>query len=258
MSLTEAVVLAIVQGLTEFLPISSSGHLVLVEKLLGPSDTDPVGFIVLLHLASALAVVCFARKEIASLPTTAGRPLLILLIVGTIPAAVLGVALNDWIESLFAPNTAVVGGGLLFTAAILWVADRSGGGSAEYATFGPVRASGVGLAQAVAMVPGVSRSGSTLCAGMLLGFGREQAVRFSFLLSVPIIMGAGAKKILDGDSARSMVSFEAVVGFFVCFLVSLAALQILIRVVRNKKLSYFSIYCAALGAAGILWHWVGG
>ncbi|MEN0111975.1 MAG: undecaprenyl-diphosphate phosphatase [Planctomycetota bacterium] len=254
----EILVLAVVQGLTEFLPVSSSGHLVVanavLERLGMPPAKDLVEVSIALHLGTLASVLVYYRREVARL-LGEDRRVLPLLIVGTIPAAVVGVGLKKGL-----PETAsdavlenVLLAGLMFpvTAAILWAASRRTEGDEEYRRISWVRALLVGAAQALAILPGVSRSGATIAAGLGVGLGRESASTFAFLLAIPAILGAGVLEGLDvlKDGSTGTPIDRLAVGFAVSFAVGWAALALLIRFVKRGRLAVFGWYLVPLGVA---------
>lgn len=256
MGWTEAILLAIVQGLTEFLPVSSSGHLVLGGALLGMQPSDVVLYTVILHLASAAAIAVAYRKDWLALLKSEGKALWLPIIVGTVPAALIGVLFEDAVEeALTSPLLAAAM--LLVTAAMLLVAQATDRGERTVEEGGLGRAVGVGLAQALAMLPGISRSGSCLATGIYAGFERTQAVRFAFLLGLPIICGAGGWKLLKialgKEPATGVTAGPAVAGFIVCALVSFAAIKMLQWVVAKRRLWVFSVWCVLVGVSSLVW-----
>lgn len=253
-TLVEAILLGLVQGLTEFLPISSSGHLALLQALLGWEDPEAnLVFTVAVHLGSLLAVLVFVRREILAMFTTRPR-LLLVLIVATLPIVVVGPFAKGAVEAL-ATDLLAVGACLLGTAGILLLARRVGQGTAEAAALPLPRALLPGLGQLLAILPGVSRSGSSLVAGMAAGLEREQAVRFSFLMAGPAIAGAGLFLALDGGWDNGAIPVGAVLaGGAVSFVMSLLAMKLMVRVVVRERLSWFALYCACVGALAIVLH----
>lgn len=257
--------LGLVQGLTEFLPVSSSGHLVLVEHLLGAREAT-VGFEVFLHLATLLAATIELRPELGRIfaflasslgirwvslrsdDLREGRRLFIALVIGTLPAIVAGILFKPAIESFF-DSPRFVGFALLFTGVVLL--------STRFAPKGPGpvdagSALAIGLAQALALMPGVSRSGMTLAAGLFSGVKREKVVRFSFLLSLPAILGASILQLRDDASLGSIPIVTLIVAFVTALVSGWVAMQLLLRVVIAGRLSYFGLYCIAVGTAALL------
>ena len=247
MNILEAILLGIIQGLTEFLPISSSGHLAVVERLLGRDV--PLAFDVLLHFASLAAVVIVLWGDLWSL-LTMRRRLILPLIIGTIPAGLAGVLLGDRLENA-KHDMLVVGCCFIVTGVALAVGERlarSRTAARSLTGIGLVDALIVGLAQAVALLPGVSRSGMTISAGRMRGVSREDCVRFSFLLAVPVIAGAGvleAPKMLKmaGGVGAASLAAGAVAGLAA----SILAIKLLLGIVRRASVGVFSYYCLPLG-----------
>jgi undecaprenyl-diphosphatase len=270
MSYLEALVLGLVQGLTEFLPISSSGHLVLVPYMLG-WDQPSTTFDLVLHVGTLVAVVVYFRKELAAIieafikprPESAmERRLGTMVVVGTIPAVIAGLLLEKTFESFFS-NPSEVAGFLLVTGLLLIVTGfmMEGAELAGRARKGTDKlrlkdALIIGLMQAAAIAPGISRSGATIATGLFLGFNREAAARYSFLLSIPIIAGAAAFQLRHGiDTAGASASVLAV-GFLAAALSGFAAVKFLMAYIREHGLKVFAYYCWVLGAIIIIWHLV--
>lgn len=245
----EALVLAVVQGLTEFLPVSSSGHLILVREFFGFDTHGSLAFDALLHLATSLAVVVYFRKDLARVvaslfhPSTENRTLLWALVFGTVPAAVAGFLLEGFVETSFRDGAlvawALIAGSLLFIAAEKW-------GKADKAL---TSHSGfwIGVFQALALIPGISRSGASISGGLLLGMPREEATRFAFLLSFPILFGAGLKKLFDvlGGSAAVALG-PAVLGSITAFLIGILAIHFMLQFLKHHTLYPFVVYRVAL------------
>lgn len=264
MSLLQALVLGLVQGLTEFIPISSSGHLVLVPWALGWPAPE-LAFDTTLHLGTLAAVLAFfandylvlARAWLSSLRSPksidTNARLAWFLIIGTIPAVVAGVLLESWFEQMFT-QPALVGVFLLITAALLFVAEKVGRQELDLSALGIKSAVSIGLAQALAICPGISRSGATISAGMAFGLDRRAAARFSFLLSSPIILGAAISQILPLLSSGLALDQIGVllVGFVVAAVSGYLCIGFLLRYLATRGLWVFSVYCAAIGLATIL------
>jgi undecaprenyl-diphosphatase len=247
----DAVLLGLVQGLTEFLPISSSGHLVLFQEWLGWKDpSQNLAFNIAVHVGSLGAVLVFVWREIKASLTTQPRLLLVLVItvVPLIVAALLGA--KDLLEGL-AGNLALVGCFLLGTSAILVVAQRLPGGKGTIERIPYGRAFLVALAQVLAILPGISRSGSTLTAGLGVGLEREEAVRFAFLMAAPAIAGAAMLMVLEGGGTGSLPVGPLAAGVVVSFLASLVAMKLMVGVVVKRRLGWFALYCAAIGIFAI-------
>jgi undecaprenyl-diphosphatase len=255
----ESIILGIVQGLTEFLPISSSGHLVIVPALFGWKD-PALTFDLVLHLGTLIAVVFAFRTDLWLLlqgllgrgddPATARRTI-VLLAIGSVPAAVAGLAFGSFFEKRFEdPVTATFF--LYATAAILlgaeWVIRRGEGHD-------PVdgrRSVLIGTAQAVSILPGISRSGSTIAAGLVQKVSRESATRFSFLLSIPAIAGAVATKIPDVANGHFRVTGPVVAGFFAAMIVGWVAIEWLLRYVRTHSFVVFSVYLVVFATISLV------
>jgi len=262
----QAIVLGLVQGLTEFLPISSSGHLVLVPEFLG-IPAPPLSFDVMLHLATVVAVGGYFARDLYSMAgaffwpkrlkpgsVKQWRRLGLWLVIGTVPAGLAGVFLGDFFESLF-ESTLAVGAFLVVTAILMAVADYVSGRavtSRSVDDMGLIDALIVGCFQALAIAPGLSRSGSTISGGMFLGLDRTAAARFSFLLSVPIIAGAGLLHAKDISAGFSEGTAVYVAGAVAALLSGLFAVHFMLRFLRSHRLRVFSIYTAALGVLVIL------
>jgi undecaprenyl-diphosphatase len=259
MNLFESIILGIVQGLTEFLPISSSAHLALLEQAFGVQDKLQLA--ILLHFGSVIAIIVAMRREIKRILTRQLR-FVGLLIVGTIPAGVAGLLLKSKVESVF-ESTSVIGICLIMTGFVLWltrfrkVSPASGCdgnvNSSSEAMCGHitvVNALLIGLAQALAILPGVSRSGITIAAGIFLGVDRGEAARFSFLLAVISILGATAVEVMGATShvhLNPQVLTFSVVGIVFSFVASYFAIKCIFKVVRTRNFSLFAIYCWVLG-----------
>jgi len=248
----EAILLGLVQGLTEFLPVSSSGHLALFQALLGWEDPEAnLSFNIAVHMGSLVAVLVFVRKEIIAMLSTAPR-LILVLSVATLPivVAVMGTPAKEVVQDL-SSNIIWVGALLLCTSAILVVAMRIPDGDTEAPRLGLSRAAMVGVAQILAILPGISRSGTTLTAGMGVGLQREHAVRFAFLMAVPAIGGAFVFMVKDGGLAGDLSLGPMLAGAVVSFFASLLAMKLMVGVVQRRRLGWFAIYCAAVGLLAI-------
>lgn len=247
--------LGLVQGLTEFLPVSSSGHLVLAQEYLGVRAPGIV-LEVALHLATALAILLYFRRRLVDIFRGAagergrGGRFLALIAVASVPAAAVGLLLEDQVAAIF-ERPRLVGAALLFTAAALFLSTVIRRGRLRAADLGFAGAIAIGLAQALAIAPGVSRSGMTIVAGLLVGLAGEEAATFSFLLSVPAVGGAA---LLE---ARKIESFPGnwpalALAFAVAFLAGLAAIYVVLATVRGRRFTWFGVYCAAVGIAALL------
>lgn len=272
-TLIQALVLGIVQGLTEFLPISSSGHLIVVPAFLGWTDPfiESLAFSVMLHLGTLVALLVYFRGDWLRLVPAglaaardrsfAGDPdrrLAWLIGVTTLPAVAAGLVLNDPIETVFREPrlvavTLVVGG------AILWLAERWGSRRLGIGDITFPIALGVGVAQALALVPGISRSGISISAGMLAGLRREPAARFSFLMATPITAMAGAyqtRKLLTGEAGVAVDLGPMIVGMAAACVAGLLAIAVLLRFLRSNSTTVFVLYRVLLSTAIVVW-WLG-
>lgn len=260
MSTLQAVVLAIVQAVTEFLPISSSGHLILVPRFLGWPDQG-LSFDVATHAGTLLAILLYFRRDVIDLvlgfftgkPRTlhveyAPRPMATAIILGTIPAGVAGLLLKDWIAGE-ARNPLLIAGTAIFYGLLLGLADRKGEKYREIASVSYLDAIIIGLAQALALVPGTSRSGITMTAALFLGLTRPAAARFSFLLSIPITAAACLMDAVDliqagGDRAQYV---PMAIGLAVSAVAGYAVIALLLAWLRRQPLTVFVVYRVILG-----------
>jgi undecaprenyl-diphosphatase len=256
------IVLGLLQGLTEFLPISSSGHLVVVPAVLG-WDEPSLTFDVLLHLGTLVAVVIYFRHELIGLAlgilgrgmdAPAARRMALYLAIGTVPAAVAGLVLGDFFEGLFeSPYTTCAE--LVATALVLLALERLGERTRRRPLDAGV-ATGVGVAQAVAILPGISRSGATIGAGLALGLPREESTRFSFLLSIPAIAGAGVLSLADVAGGGLDITAGVVAGVIASGVAGYLSIGVLIRFVRTHSLTVFAIYLLVMAPLSALIIWL--
>jgi undecaprenyl-diphosphatase len=251
-TLLEVFILAIVQGLTEWLPISSSGHLVITQKLLGLNL--PLIYSVILHFGTLIVVLTVFRKDIADIikamakhdfQTQQGK-LALFIVVGSIPTAIVGFVLHDFFESLFS-NLPVVGAALVITGAMLFISEKRTGNKKMNTTDSML----IGLAQAIAIIPGISRSGATISTALLRKIDKTTAFKYSFLLSAPAIAGAtfmeSQKLVLNNINPLPLL-----LGAIISMIVGYASLKLLQKIVMNEKIHLFSIYCWLAGATIIL------
>ena len=260
MGILEAIILGIVQGLTEFLPVSSSGHLEIVKAIFGNEDVGELSMIttVVLHFATALSTIVIFRKDVAEIlkglfQFKKNNELMFSLkiILSMIPAAFIGFFFEDVIDSFFNSQILLVGFMLLITGLILFLADKAKNTNKDVSF---KNAFIIGIAQAIAILPGVSRSGATIGTSVLLGIDREKSARFSFLMVVPLIFGKIAKDLLDGAfTSGNMPILSLSLGFVAAFVTGLVACTWMISIVKKSKLSYFSIYCFVVGTIAIIW-----
>lgn len=270
MDFLEGLLLGIIQGLTEFLPVSSSGHLVLMQHLLGwdklPLDVV-LTFDTTVHLGTLAAVVVVFWRDLRDLLTAwwhglrRGKPLETStsrlawwIVLGTIPAVLAGLLLEDIFEQLFGTPRAV-GGFLLLTAMILLLSERLGRRQRDLETLTWLDSLLIGFGQAAAIAPGLSRSGATIATGMFRELERKEATRFSFLLSVPIIAGTGllqlAKWVLGAESAQ-FAALPMLVGFLAAAISGYAAIRFLLNYVQRRPLYPFALYCAIVGLVALV------
>ena len=269
MSFIIAIILGIVQGLTEFLPVSSSGHLVLFQKLLGFKGPTLV-MDTALHVGTLIAVIVFVRTEIISiikdLPQ-AGRfiirgsffkawtevtwfRILILVGIATIPAGVIGCLFKDWFESLF-ESASTVGGMLMITGIILLGSRLLPSPKLSLETFGILRAIIIGFAQAIAIIPGISRSGVTIVSGIACRFSKEDAARFSFLLSIPTIGGAAFLQLRKLSSLSLHEIQTILLGLAISAVVGYLSLTLLIRLLKSERFHFIGFYCLLVGGIAV-------
>ncbi len=258
MSSIEAAVLGIIQGLTEFLPVSSSGHLEIGKAIFGDSSLpqESLTFTVILHFATALSTLVIFRKEVIAIFKGLFQfrwndefIFSLKIVLSMIPAALVGLFLEEQLEAFFGGQILVVGFMLLITALLLLLADKAKNTSKNVSYKNAIV---IGVSQAIAMLPGISRSGATISTSVLLGIDRTQAARFSFLMVVPLIFGKVGKDLLSGEMASGTSEFlPLAIGFLAAFLSGLLACQWMIALVKKSKLTYFSIYCAVVGTIAI-------
>jgi undecaprenyl-diphosphatase len=258
MDILEAIILGIVQGLTEFLPVSSSGHLELAKAILGDTSVpeESLTFTVVLHFATALSTLVIFRKEVAEIlkglfqfKWNDQTKFSLKIIISMIPAVVVGLLFEEQLEAFFGGKILLVGVMLLVTAILLLLADKAKNTNKEVSFTNSVI---IGISQAIAMLPGISRSGATISTSVLLGIDRTKAARFSFLMVVPLIFGKIGKDVLSGDlnfQSSEMLPISA--GFIAAFLAGILACKWMIALVKKSKLSYFSLYCAIVGFIAI-------
>lgn len=257
MLIFQIVVLALIQGITEFLPISSSGHLLLVPALTGWPDQGVLTD-VMVHMGSFLAVVVYFWRDCMNMlmglidmvqgKSSAWGRLALLIVLGTIPAVVLGVILDKLgFMELVRQMPEVVAWNAIIFGILLYVCDRFGLSIRRMSDMSLAPALIIGVAQAIALVPGVSRSGITMTAARALGFERPEAARFAFLLGIPAIAGAGVFKLGDAVSTGTPISFGMILTAILTFFVALGTITVLMKLVRHVSFLPFAVYRVALG-----------
>lgn len=249
-----------VQGLTEFLPISSSGHLVFFQFLFG-LEKSQLFFDVMLHLGTLFAVLIYLRTDISKivqgvLLTLMGKEkgnpnwkLFLLIILATIPTGLIGIIFRDWFETLFF-KPRVVGIMLLITGLVLWLTHYTKKTGKTIKKMGWMDSILIGMAQGLAIIPGISRSGATISTGLFCGLEREFSGKFSFLLSIPAVLGATLLEFRKVESSSEV--WIGLVGMATAFCVGLVALKFLMKIIRKGKLFIFSYYCWGMGILMII------
>ena len=271
-----ALILGIIQGLTEYLPVSSSGHIELGKYLMGTKIEENTTFTVVLHFATVLSTIVVFRRDISTIikglfqfENNDAFQFSIKVIISMIPAAVVGIVFNDQIESLFIGNILLVGLMLWVTALLLFFAERDKSKliknneiidanlKNQYSDVTFLHSLWIGIAQAIAILPGVSRSGATISTAILLNVNRNEAARFSFLMVIPLIMGKVAKDLLDGKfSMQNEETFNMFIGFIAAFVVGIFACNWMLNIVKKGKLTYFALYCTIVGTIAVVFSFV--
>lgn len=260
MGIIEAIIIGVIQGLTEFLPVSSSGHIELSKAILGVEveGEENVLFTVVLHAATALSTIVIFRKDILEIIVGLLKfkwneefKFSLKVLISMVPAAFIGIVFKDEIDLFFNDQILLVGLMLLFTGLILYLADKA---KKTGKNVGFLSSLIIGLSQAVAILPGISRSGATIGTAVLLGIDKTKAAKFSFLMVVPLIFGKMAKEILDGGlesfNSEDIAAYSS--GFLAAFFVGLAACTWMISLVKKSQLKYFSYYCFVVGTIAII------
>ncbi|MBP3758380.1 MAG: undecaprenyl-diphosphatase UppP [Firmicutes bacterium] len=273
MTYLQAVILGLVQGLAEFLPISSSGHLAILENFFGIKEDSMLFFAVMLHFGTLLSVFVVFWKDIVELfkeliltikdligrkglrlDERPIRKLGVMIIVSCIPTAIIGFAFGDIFEGIYS-KPILIGVMFIITGLLLLAAETWGGGNRNINNLNYRNSIFIGIVQGLAIIPGISRSGSTLFASLLCKLDREFAVKFVFLISIPTILGSFILELPDGlkEGVTGQMWGPVIVGMLVAFLSGLFAVKVMLKVVANKKLKYFSIYLFVLAAAVIIY-----
>ena len=259
MDVLNAIILGIIQGLTEFLPVSSSGHLEIFKVILGDNKlpNESLLMTVILHFATACSTIVVFKDDIKDLilglfsfEKNDSFWFSVKIILSMVPAVFVGFFFESEIESLFNGNLTIVGSMLILTGALLFLADKAKPSEKKISLSSSLL---VGIAQAIAIIPGISRSGATISTAVILGIDKENAAKFSFLMVVPLIIG---KVIKDITSAETIVNnesiFPLIIGFVFAFITGMIACKWMIKLVKNSKLKYFSIYCFLVGIFSII------
>ena len=251
----EAFLLGIVQGLTEFLPISSSGHIEISKVILGSSFDKNEGllFTIILHFATALSTMFIFRKDIIDIfkglltkKWNESKKFSLSILISMIPAVFIGLLYENFINSLFNGSLILVAAMLYITGLLLFLSDFLKLKKKEITYKNSFI---IGLAQAIAILPGISRSGATIATSVIMGIDREKAARFSFIMVIPLIFGSMAKSIIDnGITFENFDLFSVALGFISAFITGLIACKWMISLVKKSKLYYFSIYCCIVGS----------
>lgn len=265
MDIIQGIIIGIVQGLTEFLPVSSSAHLVFIQNILGVESS--LAFDTFLHLGSLLAVLWFFRGDIIKMIKSwwlsigdllQGRfrqgfiddpykRLAWYVILATIPVGLVGVLFEDSIDALFAGALYVPAFFLFVTGTILYLSQRMVSGEVNFNNVGPKEALFMGLGQACAILPGLSRSGTTIAAGLVIGLDKEFAAKFSFILSIPAILGAFLLQLKDIGSAMDVNFLPIFLGFVAAFIAGYAAIKWMLELIQKRSLDIFAYYCWIVG-----------
>lgn len=257
--LLKALVLGIIQGLTEFLPVSSSGHLEIAKWVMQDDSlaAESMLMTVTLHAATALATIVVFRKDIVEIlkdlfkfQWNDGTKFAALIVVSMIPAAIVGVLFDDVLEALFDRQIVLVAIMLIVTGLLLFLADKAKNTEKAVDWKDAVI---IGLAQAVAILPGISRSGATISTSVMLGIDREKSARFSFLMVVPLILGKMAKDVMDGEFSEAVSLPELGIGFIAAFATGILACVWMIKLVKKAELKWFAYYCFAVAAVVLVW-----
>ncbi len=255
MSWLEALILGLVQGLTEFLPVSSSGHLEIANALLGNSSADNLTFTIAVHAGTVCSTLLVLWPEVSrlflglfSFKWNDEVKYIAKILVSIIPVAIVGLLFKDKVEALFGSGLLIVGGGLLVSACLLAFAYFAKPRKSENISFKDAFL--IGLAQAIAVIPGLSRSGTTISAGLILGNKKEVVAQFSFLMVLIPILGECLLDLVKGDFAGtgSLPLTSLIVGFCAAFVSGALACKWMINLVKKGKLIYFAVYCAVVGA----------
>ena len=254
----DAIILGVIQGLTEFLPVSSSGHLEITRELLNTNQlpSDNLLMTSVLHFATALSTILVFRKDIYNLikglfdkENKTSKSYIIKILIAIVPAGLVGFLLSNEIEFLFSGNMILVGIMLIITGTLLFLTKIL---KTKNFKISSIHALIIGLSQAFAVIPGISRSGATICTSLFLGNNKSEAAKFSFLIVIPVIFGAILKDVLSGDIFDNEIKISIlIIGFISSFLTGVLACKLMLKIVANNNLIYFSLYCFILGMISI-------
>lgn len=262
MDFLSAILLGLVQGLTEFLPVSSSGHLVIIQSMMSNFSQPGILYDTLLHFATLCAILLFFRRRVGLLFQAffgiflrrynvvyyENKRFLWGIIIASIPTGAIGLYLEQWSETLFS-STTLVGYSLIMTSILLILSDRMTG---EQQVSG-ISAFFIGVVQGLAVIPGISRSGSTIAAGLFFGLKREEIAEFSFLMSVPAVLGATLLQINKASAVPAGELSVYLAGMFASFASGLLAIGVMMALVRNASLKFFALYCLIVGIISVVW-----
>jgi undecaprenyl-diphosphatase len=262
MTILEAIILGIIQGLTEFLPVSSSGHIVIGSELLGLSGEENLSFAIIVHTATVMSTIVILWSEIWKLLQGVFKfqwnketQYMAKIVLSMIPVLIIGLFFKDYVERLFGSGLLIVGCCLLLTAALLTFATVAKPKQKQHITWWDAFI--IGIAQAIAVLPGLSRSGATIATGILLGNNKESVAKFSFLMVLIPILGEAILSIKDfsttGSEAAMLPPFVLLAGFMAAFVTGCIACKWMISIVKKGKLIYFAIYCALIGMISIVY-----
>ena len=248
MTIFEAIIIGIVQGITEFLPVSSSGHILLLQVLFGIEE-NLLSFSIMVHIATLIPVLFIYYSRIKSLVKNPFQKMTLLIILGTLPTVIAALLFSDFIDTLFTGTFLWIG--FLITAVLLIISDHYKNGKKDMDQITKKDAFFIGLAQAMAIMPGVSRSGSTLFGGIVRGIDKKSALNFSFLLSIPAIVGGTTLEIMQVARGQTELGFfftpPVLVGFFVAMISGYFAIKFMLKIVASSKLRYFAYYLIVVG-----------
>jgi undecaprenyl-diphosphatase len=256
MNFFEAIILGLIQGLTEFLPVSSSGHLEIAKSLFHINPESSFFFTIAVHGATVLSTLVVFRKEIVDLITGSLKfkmnketSYVLKILLSMVPVGIAGILLKDPIEKLFNGNMVFIGSMLLVTATILAAAHFI---KKRERSIGYRDALIIGISQAIAVIPGISRSGSTIATGLMIGNRKDEVAKFSFLMVLLPVLGANFLEIYSGEASTESISIWVIIaGFITAFIAGYIACRWMITLVKKSKLIWFSVYCAIVGLISI-------